>query len=198
MFNDMMAGVKEDVVGYVYNLEVQVEKAKPVVPAAVSNLLRGAATRAAAVGRASSEAASAGTDDEKAAESADASPVEPAGSEDVEADASETTSEDADAAATDDADGDEDPRAEQLEAESRVVLRAKGLDDGPNERQLRYSSAEGSDVQDAGTLTRAQRRRRARTGDAPTSSTVSDKPEGAPQGDGMNRAQRRAGRRRKG
>ena len=79
-----------------------------------------------------------------------------------------------------------------------MVLRAKGLDDGPSDRQLRYSSAEGSGVQDVGTLTRAQRRRRARIGDAPAAETVSDKPEGAPQGDGMNRAQRRAGRRRKG
>src|SRR5699024_11222370 len=42
MFNDMMAGVKEDVVGYVYHLEVQVEKAEPVVPKAVSDLLRSA------------------------------------------------------------------------------------------------------------------------------------------------------------
>src|SRR5690606_23273999 len=112
MFNDMMAGVKEDVVGYVYNLEVQVEKAKPVGPADVSNLLRGAASRAAAVGRASSEAASDEPDDEKAAQSADASKVEPAGAEGVEADASEKASEDADAAAADGADEDEDPRAE--------------------------------------------------------------------------------------
>lgn len=79
-----------------------------------------------------------------------------------------------------------------------MVLRAKGLDDGPNERQLRYSSAEGSDVQDSGTLTRAQRRRRARGDDGTAANTVSDKPEGAPQGDGLNRAQRRSGRRRKG
>src|SRR5699024_2277423 len=48
MFNDMMAGVKEDVVGYVYNLEVQVEKPEPVVPQAVSDLLRSASKVAAA------------------------------------------------------------------------------------------------------------------------------------------------------
>ena len=55
MFNEMTAGIKEDVVGYVYNLEVQVEQTKPVVPQSVTNLLKstsatlsGTATGAAA------------------------------------------------------------------------------------------------------------------------------------------------------
>ena len=207
MFNDMMAGVKEDVVGYVYNLEVQVEKPQSVVPKAVSALLRGASARAAAPTTA--DGAGSGTDPE--APSADAEATDAAAdtadagggarfAERTGADGErpESGSEDADAAAADASEEGEDSRAEQLEAESSVVLRAKGLDDGPSDRQLRYSSAEGSGVQDVGTLTRAQRRRRARTGDAPAAETVSDKPEGAPQGDGMNRAQRRAGRRRKG
>jgi preprotein translocase subunit SecA len=199
MFNDMMAGVKEDVVGYVYNLEVQVEKAQPVVPTAVTALLRGASTRAAAVEQAGSGSATDGADAETSSASEDAPETVSADGEDASADGTEDAgTTEADGAEDDGTEDAEDPRAEQLEAESSVVLRAKGLDDGPNERQLRYSSAEGSDVQDVGTLTRAQRRRRARTGDAPASSTVSDKPEGAPQGDGMNRAQRRAGRRRKG
>ena len=207
MFNDMMAGVKEDVVGYVYNLEVQVEKPQSVVPKAVSALLRGASARAAAPTTA--DGAGSGTDPE--APSADAEATDAAAdTADAEGGARfaertgadgerpESGSEDADAAAADASEEGEDSRAEQLEAESSVVLRAKGLDDGPSDRQLRYSSAEGSGVQDVGTLTRAQRRRRARIGDAPAAETVSDKPEGAPQGDGMNRAQRRAGRRRKG
>ena len=207
MFNDMMAGVKEDVVGYVYNLEVQVEKPQSVVPKAVSALLRGASARAAAPTTA--DGAGSGTDPE--APSADAEATDAAAdtadagggarfAERTGADGErpESGSEDADAAAADASEEGEDSRAEQLEAESSVVLRAKGLDDGPSDRQLRYSSAEGSGVQDVGTLTRAQRRRRARIGDAPAAETVSDKPEGAPQGDGMNRAQRRAGRRRKG
>ena len=207
MFNDMMAGVKEDVVGYVYNLEVQVEKPQSVVPKAVSALLRGASARAAAPTTA--DGAGSGTDPE--APSADAEATDAAaGTADAgggarfaertgaDGERPEGGSEDTDAAAADASEEGEDSRAEQLEAESSVVLRAKGLDDGPSDRQLRYSSAEGSGVQDVGTLTRAQRRRRARTGDAPAAETVSDKPEGAPQGDGMNRAQRRAGRRRKG
>ena len=113
--------------------------------------------------------------------------------------ASETTgSETTGSEATGSAEAEDTEAEDQLKAESSVVLRAKGLDDGPNERQLRYSSAEGSDVQDSGTLTRAQRRRRARGEDGTAANTVSDKPEGAPQGDGLNRAQRRSGRRRKG
>ena len=194
MFNDMMAGVKEDVVGYVYNLEVQVEKAKPVVPQAVSDLLRrtgakaAAAVEAGAGAKAGAEPASTATEEKDADAETTASETTASETTGSEATGSETTgSAEADTEAED-----------QLKAESSVVLRAKGLDDGPNERQLRYSSAEGSDVQDSGTLTRAQRRRRARGEDGTAANTVSDKPEGAPQGDGLNRAQRRSGRRRKG
>ena len=184
MFNDMMAGVKEDVVGYVYNLEVQVEKAKPVVPQAVSDLLLRTGAKAAA-------AVEAGAGAKAGAQAASTATGE------KDADAEATASEHAGSEATGSAEADGAEAEDQLKAESSVVLRAKGLDDGPNERQLRYSSAEGSDVQDSGTLTRAQRRRRARGDDGTAANTVSDKPEGAPQGDGLNRAQRRSGRRRK-
>ena len=190
MFNDMMAGVKEDVVGYVYNLEVQVEKAKPVVPQAVSDLLRRTGAKAAAAVEAGAGAKAVAEPATTATKEKDA---------DAEAAASETTaSETTGSEATGSAEAEDTEAEDQLKAESSVVLRAKGLDDGPNERQLRYSSAEGSDVQDSGTLTRAQRRRRARGEDGTAANTVSDKPEGAPQGDGLNRAQRRSGRRRKG
>lgn len=177
MFNDMMAGVKEDVVGYVYHLEVQVEKAEPVVPKAVSDLLAGA-TKAARGAAAAAAASSGGAASGGGAEGAAARSAEPAESG---------------AAEGEDADEPVD--------ESGVVLRAKGLDDGPSERQLRYTSAEGNDVQDASTLSRAQRRQQARqqrgAAGAAARGTVQDKPEGAPQGAGQNRAQRRAKRRRR-
>ena len=88
--------------------------------------------------------------------------------------------------------------SDQLEGERNVVLTAKGLDDGPNSRQLRYSSAEGNGVQDDSTLSRAQRRRRAKQNarvDSAAADKTSDKPEGAPVAE--NRGPRR-GRRRKG
>ncbi|ATG54433.1 preprotein translocase subunit SecA [Brachybacterium ginsengisoli] len=197
MFNDMMAGVKEDVVGYVYHLEVQVEKADPVVPKAVSDLLRGASTaaRRAVEAAAGSTAASAEKDAEAPTPDVEAegAPSESvAGTTGAEEDASDDPAADGDASE----DEDEDPLAQ----ENSVVLHAKGLDDGPAGRQLRYSSAEGSGVQDASTLSRAQRRHRARhhSDGAETAAhdTVQDKPEGAPQGDGQNRAQRRRKRRR--
>ncbi len=186
MFNDLMAGVKEDVVGYVFHLEVQVEKAEPVVPSAVSDLLRSASKVAAAVGTGTAAASTSGAD-------AKAPAGDSAGdSTDASDDAAESTAAEKDAAK---GDGEVDERAAQLEEESQVVLRAKGLGDEPSERQLRYTSADGSGVQDPSTLTRAQRRRLERRGDAPAQK-VQDKPEGAPQGDGGNRAQRRARRRR--
>src|SRR5690625_7810350 len=40
MLNEMTAGIKEDVVGYVYNLEVQVEQTKAAVPQSVTTLLK--------------------------------------------------------------------------------------------------------------------------------------------------------------
>ncbi|MGO3210299.1 MAG: preprotein translocase subunit SecA, partial [Brachybacterium sp.] len=144
MFNDMMAGVKEDVVGYVYNLEVQVEKVEPVVPKAVSDLLR-SASKVAAAAAATGAAASAGAGSERApavksvkSEEAAAEPAESSSSEG--ADDAETDSDDS---------GSDAPAEEKLAQEGRVVLRAKGLDDGPGERQLRYTSAEGSGVQDS-------------------------------------------------
>ncbi len=185
MFNDMVAGIKEDVVGYIYHLEVQVEKAEPVVPKAVSDLLRGAT----AAGRAVGATAGAGTTTLTSAATADA--AEPA-------------EDDSAATGTDGArDEDTGERTAALAEEQRVVLRAKGLDDGPSERQLRYSSAEGSGVQDSATLSRAQRRRQARqersaaaTAPRSTSDRDQDKPEGAPSS-AENRAQRRSGGRRR-
>ncbi|WP_341855981.1 preprotein translocase subunit SecA [Brachybacterium sp. GPGPB12] len=113
MFNDMMAGVKEDVVGYVYNLEVQVEKAKPVVPQAVSDLLlrtgakAGAAVEAGAGAKAGAEPASAATGEK-------------------DADAEATTSEHAGLEATGSAEADGAEAENQLKAESSVVLARQG------------------------------------------------------------------------
>ncbi|WP_422115064.1 preprotein translocase subunit SecA [Brachybacterium sp. UNK5269] len=193
MFNDMVAGIKEDVVGYIYHLEVQVEKTEPVVPQAVSDLLRGASAAGRAVG------ATTGGATATLASTSTASDAESAGAKGPDA------AEPAEHSAANGADGagdeDADERAAALAEEQRVVLRAKGLDDGPSERQLRYSSAEGSGVQDSSTLSRAQRRRQARqerSATAPRSASDGDqdKPEGAPRS-GENRAQRRSGGRRR-
>ncbi|WP_114855560.1 preprotein translocase subunit SecA [Brachybacterium sp. YJGR34] len=193
MFNDMMAGIKEDVVGYVYHLEVQVEKTESVVPQAVSDLLRGAsaAGRLAAATAAATSGATATDQQSSGAE------AEPTGDTEKDPAASDA------AAEAEEQDDDADERAEALAEEKRVVLHAKGLDDGPAEGQLRYTSAEGSGVQDTSTLSRAQRRRQARRAasgapeGAATAETEQDKPEGAPQGAGSNRAQRRARSRRR-
>src|SRR5699024_8397044 len=132
MFNDMMAGVKEDVVGYVYHLEVQVEKAEPVVPKAVSDLLTSANSLARGAVSAGAGAAAAGTDK---------------GDADGEGGSGPRATQDADgegSAAQDSASEDsQDEHADALAQENSVVLRAKGLDDGPSGQQLRYSSAEG-------------------------------------------------------
>ncbi|WP_010535080.1 preprotein translocase subunit SecA [Brachybacterium squillarum] len=172
MFNDMVAGIKEDTVGFVYNLEVQVEKSESVVPKAVSDLL-GKGT-AAAAGVAS--ARSAGTDAEESAT--------------VAADAGTATAEDgADAAAGTDADStaeeegvleDSEGRAdaESFAEESEVTLSAKGLDDGPSPDRLRYSSAEGREAQDTTTLSRAQRRRQERRSRRRTAPGAADRPDG--------------------
>lgn len=127
MFNDMTAGIKEDVVGYLYNLEVQVTRPKPVVPKAVSDLL--GKTPAAAAPSQSSNAVGETDEGEDAQRSA-------------AADSPQSQSKDAD--------------------QEEVVLSAKGLDEGPRARDLRYSSAEGTDAQDEASLSRAERRRRAR------------------------------------
>ena len=186
MFNDMMDGVKEDVVGYLFNLEVQVEKPSPQVPKAVSDLLRSTsavAEKAGAGGAAGASAAGAGASAATATAEADAG----AESEDAAAPTGEEP----------------DERSEQLEQESQVVLRAKGLDDGAAQNSLRYSSSEGDGVQDPATMSRAQRRHHARhhRGEGGTGSsghdTVPDKPEGAPTSSGQNRAQRRAKSRRR-
>src|SRR5699024_5741298 len=110
MFNDMMAGVKEDVVGYVYHLEVQVEKAEPVVPKAVSDLLAGAnglARGAAGAAAALQEA------DDGSAEGAQSAAVSDAEDADAKTD-TETES----AETEDDPGRDADPLAE----ENSVVL----------------------------------------------------------------------------
>ena len=214
MFNEMMAGVKEDIVGYVYNLEVQVEKPEPVVPRAVSDLLRSASKVAAAATGTAQAAPEAGSgtaaeasrdlrDVSDADRAEEPSEVEVDGARTADDAAVETAGSDS---ASDASGADEerasDERSEQLAQENRVVLRAKGLGDGPAERQLRYTSAEGSGVQDSSTLSRAQRRRQARreraggSADGAASDKEQDKPEGAPQDASQNRAQRRARRRR--
>lgn len=167
MFNDMVAGIKEDTVGYVYNLEVQVTKAEPVVPKAVSDLLKSTSamgTLAAKPGTGSS------------ATQRDAVQADGTASSDGAGSSDDTASSDADdaeeAVGVLDAAEDEkrDPRGDSVEDadgpadedEEKVLLHAKGLDDGPSARQLRYTSAEGSGVQDESSLSRAQRRRLAR------------------------------------
>ena len=206
MFNDMMAGVKEDVVGYVYNLEVQVEKPEPVVPQAVSDLLRSASKVAAAAKAAGASTMASGSapTDGPTGENAEKTETAaaPAEADETDAEAQDSVADtDTDTDADTDGAAETDERSAQLAEENRVVLRAKGLDDGPSERQLRYSSSEGSGVQDSSTLSRAQRRRQARqerAGASGTASTdkVQDKPEGAPVESSQNRAQRRAKRRR--
>nr|WP_245354784.1 preprotein translocase subunit SecA [Brachybacterium sacelli] len=214
MFNDMIAGIKEDVVGYLYNLEVQVEKTEPVVPQAVSDLLRsttamGKAAAAAAKNTAGSEEQGEDTSAPEETEDDEQSPLVSAATRDernsaeVAAADGSTDSETSDASqepeSTEGSAVDTAARSEALAGENRVVLTARGLDDGPNTRQLRYTSAEGDGVQDESTLSRAQRRRRARQGDSAGSSasdTPQDKPEGAPTG--SNRAARRARSRRRG
>ena len=51
MYNDMVAGIKEDVVGYLFNLDVKVQQApsKGQVPEQVAKLVREAAAQAKAV-----------------------------------------------------------------------------------------------------------------------------------------------------
>ncbi|MDN5686681.1 MAG: preprotein translocase subunit SecA [Brachybacterium sp.] len=203
MFNDMIAGIKEDVVGYIFNLEVQVEKTEPVVPEAVSDLLRSST----AMGRAAAAAAAAqkSTADEgetaQDEESSDEDTSDEVASDATDAEDGAETDVSGDAEAGEESAEESIPRSgsEALAGERKVVLSARGLDDGPNSRQLRYSSAEGNGVQDESTLSRAQRRRRARQGAsaAPTTSeTPQDKPEGAPTG--SNRAARRARSKRRG
>ncbi|MDK7742257.1 preprotein translocase subunit SecA [Helcobacillus massiliensis] len=79
MYQDMVAGIKEDVVGYLFNLNVQVQR-QPLVPDAVKNLLaKSAATLSAnadSVGASAGAAAEAGSepvaDTESAASGEDA------------------------------------------------------------------------------------------------------------------------------
>jgi len=48
MFNDMIAGIKEDAVGYLFNLDVQVSQPTSVVPQAVADLVKAAGGAGAA------------------------------------------------------------------------------------------------------------------------------------------------------
>ncbi|MFC0674493.1 preprotein translocase subunit SecA [Brachybacterium hainanense] len=128
MFNDMTAGIKEDAVGYLYNLEVTVQKAAPVVPEAVSKLVGAVGASVKAVAAASGSAGATGA-------------AAPAAGQDEQA---------------------ESEQGEDGAAEADVVLEAKGLGDGPSAGQLRYSSAEASGAQDVRSLSRAERRRRAK------------------------------------
>ncbi|GAA1302804.1 MAG: preprotein translocase subunit SecA [Brachybacterium tyrofermentans] len=199
MFNDMIAGIKEDVVGYIYNLEVQVEKAEPVVPKAVSDLLQagtGKSKLATALAQATSGAGASRPASAESATTGTTSPVEDS-SEKPANTSSEVDEEPNGSAGESEKDSEESSASDPLDEERSVVLTAKGLDDGPNSRQLRYSSAEGSGVQDDATLSRAQRRRRAKQSarvDSAAADKTSDKPEGAPVAE--NRGPRR-GRRRK-
>ncbi|MFE5775149.1 preprotein translocase subunit SecA [Brachybacterium sp. NPDC056505] len=137
MFSDMIAGIKEDAVGYIFNLEVQVQPA-PVVPQSVSDLVTKAA---GAVG------ALAGTP------AGDASEAAAGGSPEDASDEEGTADEDL---------ADDGAGSDAADATPAVTLRAKGLDEGPSARELRYSSAEGSGAQDVSSLSRAERRRRER------------------------------------
>ncbi|HJB09863.1 MAG TPA: preprotein translocase subunit SecA [Candidatus Brachybacterium merdavium] len=156
MFNEMTAGIKEDVVGYVYNLEVQVEQTKPVVPQSVTNLLKStsATLSGTATGAAAGAAATRTEASEQGAEKTTAGTGEAGAAGEAAGAEPEPVLEESEPA-----DADADERAEQLAAESEVVLSAKGLDDGPDARQLRYTSDEGRGAQDPRTLSRAQRRR---------------------------------------
>ena len=138
MFNEMTAGIKEDAVGYLYNLEVTVQKPQTVVPQAVSNLLAktGSASLANAV-----------QDDSPPT---DASAADTAPSEASESDSAATSTASPQSGA--------DSEADTATDDSGVVVTAKGLDEGPSAAQLRYSSAEGTESRDRGTLSRKERR----------------------------------------
>ncbi|GAA1712012.1 preprotein translocase subunit SecA [Brachybacterium phenoliresistens] len=137
MFNDMIAGIKEDAVGYLFNLEVTVQQQTSVVPDAVSKLV----TSVGATAKAAADAAAA----PRAAQEDGA--------------ASDSAAEEAETPA---ADGEELSATDEDRGAPEVVLEAKGLDDGPSAGQLRYSSAEATDAQDESSLSRAERRRRAK------------------------------------
>jgi preprotein translocase subunit SecA len=137
MFQEMIAGIKEDVVGYLFNLEVKVkETPTSPVPEAVSKLVTGAAALAKAAADATGSAD-------------DAEPTDDAADGDA-ADAADADSVDAENAASE---------SESSDSAPQVELEAKGLESGPTAAQLRYSSAEGRNAQDEKSLPRAQRRR---------------------------------------
>jgi preprotein translocase subunit SecA len=137
MFQEMIAWIKEDVVGYLFNLEVKVkETPTSPVPEAVSKLVTGAAALAKAAADATGSAD-------------DAEPTDDAADGDA-ADAADADSVDAENAASE---------SESSDSAPQVELEAKGLESGPTAAQLRYSSAEGRNAQDEKSLPRAQRRR---------------------------------------
>ncbi|MCW1805245.1 preprotein translocase subunit SecA [Brachybacterium squillarum] len=205
MFNEMMEGIKEDAVGYLFNLEVQVQQASPVVPQAVSELLRTTSAAAQAA------TASATRDDEKAGKTeAAGGSADEAVADRESAEAGDRTAEDGTAedegeleSLLDDREGEDSEAgseeaeledADELAAERSVVVTAKGLGDGPDPRRLSYSSAEGSGRTDPGTMSRAQRRRQARH-DAKHGADHTEADHGPKDRDKPNRAERR--RRRK-
>lgn len=153
MFNDMVAGIKEDTVGYVYNLEVQVTKAEPVVPKAVSDLLRSTSAVQASKSDADGQDAQEESEGEETHGVLDPAPEDGDAPADADSDTGSGSVEDS---------AEAEREAEEFEQEEQVILHAKGLDDGPRARELRYTSAEGTGVQDESTLSRAQRRRLAR------------------------------------
>src|SRR5690606_20191819 len=74
MFNDMIAGIKEDAVGYLYNLEVKVQQPAAVVPESVTKLVAsaGGAVRAAATAAATAATAPDGPEAERTGDAAGA------------------------------------------------------------------------------------------------------------------------------
>lgn len=134
MFDEMIGGIKEDAVGYLYNLEVQVSQPTSVVPSAVSDLVKGVA----AAGAAGVSTAPARTPDDDSSAEAD--------QDDEHGD--ETSDDAADS-----------PRTSISAAEEAAVITARGLGDEVRARDLQYS---GSSVQERPAASRAERRRRER------------------------------------
>ena len=82
MFNDMVAGIKEDTVGYIYNLDVQVSTPTTVVPKGVSDLLSKAGAKDAAA-RSTEDDDTREADDETSQPTVQASETEAESEDDV-------------------------------------------------------------------------------------------------------------------
>ncbi|MCS6711006.1 preprotein translocase subunit SecA [Brachybacterium sp. EF45031] len=156
MFNDMIAGIKEDAVGYLFNLEVQVQQQpRSVVPAAVSSLVTGqgsipaATADAAPTGSVAVGAPDAGTVEADSADGNGAEDRTSLGTEPV-TDRSDTPTE-------------EGSRTEVTDGtETEVRLTARGLKDELDHRHLSYSGGGVDDSQAAAPTSRRERRAQAR------------------------------------